>query len=178
MRTFSEQIKGIQTNDEWYTEDSTVRMIVPYLREKGYKRILCPFDKAWSAFVRVLGDEFDVTYSHIEDGVDFFDIDLWGGYDAVVSNPPYSKRDAVYAKLFKSGVPFAMLGNFNGLFDNKTRWEMFRDNEFELMIPLGRLHFFRSDGTYNSPNFQTIWICRGMLDRQIVFDDSNKNSKN
>lgn len=93
------------------------------------------------------------------------------GYDAVVSNPPYSKRDAVYGKLFGSGVPFAMLGNFNGLFDNKTRWTMFRDNEFELLIPLGRLRFYGADGVKNSPNFQTIWICHGMLDRQIVFDD-------
>lgn len=41
---FSTQIKQRNT-DEWYTPVEPVRMIVPYLKERGYLNILCPFDK-------------------------------------------------------------------------------------------------------------------------------------
>ena len=73
---FSLQIKKSNT-DEWYTPVEPVKMIVPYLKRAGYHKILCPFDKAGSNFVRVLKKEgFDVTYSHIETGTDFFDIKI------------------------------------------------------------------------------------------------------
>lgn len=66
--TFSQMIKKSNT-DEWYTTAENVEMIVPFLKNKGAKKILCPFDKKQSAFVTVLkGNGFDVTYSHIETG--------------------------------------------------------------------------------------------------------------
>ena len=70
--TFSQMIKKSNT-DEWYTTAENVEMIVPYLKNKGFKKILCPFDKKQSAFVTVLqGKGFDVTFSHIETGGGFF----------------------------------------------------------------------------------------------------------
>ena len=110
-----------------------------------------------------------MTYSHIETGTDFFEIDNLTDYDAVVSNPPFSKRQKILERLFASGVPFALIMNFNGLFDCKSRWQMFRDNPFELLIPCGRMHFFNENGEGNSPNFQSIYVCKGMLDKQIEF---------
>ena len=166
---FSQQIKQSNT-DEWYTTEESVRLIVPILCEKGYKKILCPFDKSESAFVKVLTDKgFDVTYGHIETGQDFFDIQDFTPYDAVVSNPPFSKRQAILEKLFNAGVPFAMILNFNGLFDSKARWNLFKDNKFELLIPLGRMHFFNEGCVGNSPNFQSIYVCKDMLSKQICF---------
>lgn len=75
----------------------------------------------------------------------------------------------MFEKLFDNGVPFAMITNFNGLFDSKSRWELFRSNSFELLIPCGRLHFFNEDGKGNSPNFQSIYVCKDMLPKQIYF---------
>lgn len=166
---FTDQL--LQNNtDEWYTPRDAVEKIVPYLKEAGYKRILCPFDKEESAFVVVLEENgFDVTYSHIETGTDFFEIDNLTDYDAIVSNPPFSKRQKVFERLFGSGVPFAMIMNFNGLFDNKDRWKMFRDNDFELLIPCGRIRFFNEGCHGKHPNFQSVYVCRGMAKRQIEF---------
>ena len=145
-------------------------MIVPYLKKEGYKKILCPFDKEHSEFVRVLTqNDFDVTFGHIETGQDFFDIDNLQDYDAIVSNPPFSKRQKILERLFDSGVPFAMIMNFNGLFDNKSRWELFKNNRFELLVPLGRIHFFNENCEGNSPNFQSIYVCKGMSKNQIEF---------
>ena len=169
MNSFSEQIKKSNT-DEWYTNEDCVKIIIPYLLKCGYKKILCPFDKKESNFVKVLIENgFDVTYSHIETGTDFFELDNLKDYDAIVSNPPFSKRQKVFEKLFESGVPFAMITNFNGLFDSKARWRLFKDNNFELLIPIGRMHFFNSEGIGNSPNFQSIYVCSKMLDKQIEF---------
>lgn len=166
---FSAQIKQSNT-DEWYTTGDSVRLIVPYLSRGGYNKILCPFDKPDSNFVKVLTENgFDVTYSHIDTGTDFFEINNLKDYDAIVSNPPFSKRQRILETLFESGVPFAMIINFNGLFDSKARWKLFRDNKFELLVPLGRMHFFNENCEGNSPNFQSIYVCKDMLPEQIVF---------
>ena len=115
---------------------------------------------------------FDVAYGHIETGQDFFELDNLAEYDAVVSNPPFSKRQKILERLFDSGVPFAMIMNFNGLFDSKSRWQLFKDNQFELLVPLGRIHFFNEDCVGNSPNFQSIYVCKGMSNNQIEFIES------
>ena len=142
----------------------------PISHRGGYHKILCPFDKEESEYVKVLRKHgFEVTYSHIETGTDFFDIDNLADYDAIVSNPPFSKRDAIFEKLFNSGVPFAMVMNMNGLFDSKRRWHMFHDNDFELIVPRGRIHFFNETCNGNSPNFTSIYICHRMAKKQIEF---------
>ena len=171
MNEFSKLVKTSGT-DEWYTAEKDVEIIVPYLKRGGYKKILCPFDKKDSAFVKVLSKNgFDVNSSHIEEGTDFFDIDNLCEYDAVVSNPPFSKRDKVFEKLFESEVPFAMIMNFNGLFDSKKRWQLFKENDFEMLVPKGRMKFFNSgiDGETSSPPFQSIYVCRGIGEKQIEF---------
>lgn len=170
---FSQQIKQSNT-DEWYTTRENVEIIVPYLIRGGYKKILCPFDTQESQFVKVLSNYgFKVEYSHIWTGTDFFDIDLTK-YDAIVSNPPFSKREAILKRLFESGKPFAMILNFNGLFDSKTRWELFRKNNFEIVVPLGRMHFFNDKCEGSSPNFQSVYVCRGMAEKQIDFIKPNE----
>ena len=166
--SFSQDIKQSNT-DEWYTTKECVELIVPYLVRGGYRKILCPFDTEASQYVKVLTDRgFEVTYSHLDTGTDFFNLDL-SGYDAVVSNPPFSKREAILEKLFLSGVPFAMILNFNGLFDSRKRWELFRHFDFELLIPNGRMHFFNEECPGNSPNFQSVYVCSKMADKQIEF---------
>ena len=170
-KCFSSILKHSNT-DEWYTPVEPVKMIVPFLQRKGYKKILCPFDKPESNFVKVLTESgFDVTYSHIETGVDFFSIKDMQNYDAVVSNPPFSKREKILWKLFREGVPFAMIMNFNGLFDSWKRWQMFRENDFELIVPSGRVHYFNDTCDGNAPQFQSVFVCSGICDRQIEFAD-------
>lgn len=114
-----------------------------------------------------------MTYSHIDNGVDFFDIDNLQDFDAVVSNPPFSIRDKIFHRLFESRIPFALIMNSNGLFDSKARWKLFKDNSFELLIPQGRMRFFNKDieedSKLNHPNFQSIYVCHGILEKQIEF---------
>lgn len=64
-----------------------------------------------------------------------------------------------------------MILNFNGLFDNKVRWRLFRDNKFEILVPLGRMHFFNDECKGKSPQFQSVYVCQGMLPNQITFGE-------
>lgn len=172
--SFSQMIKQSNT-DEWYTPIEAVNIIIPYLKKKGYKKILCPFDLPESNFVILLNKAgFDVTYSHIDTGIDFFDITNFNDYDAVISNPPFSKKQKIFTRLFDVNIPFAMVIGWNGLFDNHSRWELFKNNDFELLIPKGRIHFFSNDCAGKSPQFQSVYVCHNILDKQIEFCDMPK----
>lgn len=60
-------------DDENYTFDYGVKILLPYIQHLKDKIIWCPFDKKWSSFCRILSkDGFKVVYSHIDDGYDFF----------------------------------------------------------------------------------------------------------
>ena len=77
--------------------------------------------------------------------------------------------------MFGWKIPFALIMNSNGLFDAKARFDLFNDNQFELLIPKGRMKFFKEEDTKrNSPNFQSIYVCSQILDKQVILDSSIK----
>lgn len=170
---FSQQVKTSINGDEYYTPQNAVDMILPYIIRRGYKNIWCPFDKEESKFVQTFkSHDLNVVYGHIETGQDFFDYSEPLG-DIVVSNPPFSKRDRIFEKLYEWDIPFALIMNFNGLFDSKKRADIFRDHRVEMLVPKGRMKFVHKEkGLLNSPNFQSIYVCNHLLDDQIVFDDT------
>ena len=165
----SQQIKTSKS-DEYYTPKYAVEIILPYIEK--FNHIWCPFDKEHSEFVKALRERGKkVTFGHIETGQDFFSYEQApGGVDCIVSNPPFSKRDNIFLRLYELGLPFAMIMNNKGLFDNKTRFELFKKNNFELLIPKGRMRFFdETMEVKNNPNFQSIYVCNGILEKQIEF---------
>jgi hypothetical protein len=170
---FSQQVKNVINGDEYYTLEKSVRMILPYIEKFRGKKVWCPFDTAESNFVKILREEgWDVIHSHIDTGENFFDYDEPLG-DIIVSNPPFSKRDKIFEKLYEWDIPFALIMNFNGLFDSKKRVNRFRDHTVEMLIPRGRMKFIHKDkGLLNNPNFQSIYVCSHVLNDQITFDDT------
>ena len=164
-------------NDEFYTPYYAIEPLVQYLNDKGYKKILCPFDTKESRIYKKLNEEgFDVTQSHLDEGVDFFDIEL-REYDCVVSNPPYSLKTEVLEKLFESKVPFAMLLGVVGLFESQKRFNMFKNNEFEIMYLNKRVAYhkdFESEKTALNPPFSSVWLCSNVLSNRIIFEHINK----
>lgn len=156
------------STDEWFTPDSAVYPLLPYISSD--KTIWCPFDFDDSAYVRVLSEHgCNVINGHIENGDDFFDYTP-DNFDVAVSNPPYSKRTEILSRLFSIGKPFAMIMNFTGIFDNRDRFNMFSNNGIELLILRGRTSFIRrSDGKQGSPVFQSVYVCHGLLPEKIVY---------
>ena len=162
-------------NDEFYTPRYAIKPLLKYLKPKS--RIWCPFDTKESLFVEMLrADGHIVEYSHLEQGQDFFEM-KGTNYDYIISNPPYSLKADVFERLFELKIPFAMLVGVVGLFESQRRFEMFKNNDFEIMYMNRRVSYFKD---YNdekpalNPPFSSVYICNSILPNKIVFEEINK----
>lgn len=166
-------------NDEFYTPYYAIEPILKYLKPKS--SVWCPFDTKDSLFVKALEKEgHEVVYTHIEDGHDFFEITPNPEeIDYVISNPPYSMKAEVLDKLFKDGIPFAMLLGVVGLFESQKRFDIFKNNEFEIMYFNRRVAYFKCYEelkTSLNPPFSSVYICHNVLPKQIVFEEIDKKN--
>lgn len=116
-----------------------------------------------------------VIYTHIENGQDFFEINKKCDY--IISNPPYSMKTEVLEKLFTQSKPFAMLLGVVGLFESKRRYNLFANNNFEVMYFDKRIAYFKNyddEKPSVNPPFSSVYICRDILPKQICFEKVNK----
>ena len=95
----------------------------------------------------------------------------------IISNPPYSLKGEVFERLFTIGKPFAMLVGVVGLFESQFRFNMFKNNKFEIMYMNKRIAYFK-DYTEQRPSlnppFSSVYICKDMLPDRIMFEEIDK----
>lgn len=165
---------GFNKNDEYYTPAYAVYPILDYLKPKSI--IWCPFDTADSNFVKVLKKEgFEVIYGHISTGQDFFKIPV-PECDYIISNPPYSLKGQIFKRLYEINKPFAMLINFQGIFDHKERFSMFKNNGVEMLWLSPRVNYIKVAGEKASGvPFQSGYLCHGVLNNLLEFKSLDKN---
>ena len=160
--------------DEYYTPPYAIRPILKYL-PMGAK-VWCPFDTEDSMFVKMIRNHgCDVVATHIVDGHDFFETNRECEY--IISNPPYSLKGEVFNRLFALGRPFAMLVGVVGIFESQARFEMFRDNEFEVLYMNRRVSYFKDYEDQKpalNPPFSSVYIASKMLPSRLVFEEINK----
>ena len=162
-------------NDEFYTPIYAIEPILKYLKPNS--KIWCPFDTKQSNFVKGLnGAGYKVINTHIENNQNFFEIDV-PDCNYIISNPPYSLKTEVLQRLFEIGKPFTMLVGVVGLFESQRRFDMFKNNDFEIMYFNRRVSYFKD---YNDPKpslnppFSSVYICHNVLPKQIVFEEIKK----
>lgn len=157
--------------DEYYTPKYAVLPILKYLKPNS--TIWCPFDTEESIFVKTfIENGHKVINSHIQYGEDFFEIE--NDCDYIISNPPYSLKAEVFERLFKIGKPFAMLVGVVGLFESQKRFEIFRDNDFEIMYMNRRIAYFKDYSEQKpslNPPFSSVYLCSKILPKQIMFEE-------
>ena len=155
--------------DEYYTPACAVYPIVPYLKPGAV--VWCPFDTEESQFVKVFSNNgFKVIYGHVQTGQDFFKAPI-PDCDYIISNPPYSLKGKIIKRLYETGKPFAMLINFQGIFDSKERFQMFRNNRVEMLLLSPRVGYIRGDGKNGKrAPFQSAYLCSGICERQLEFE--------
>lgn len=162
-------------NDEFYTPAYAIKPILNYVASRS--RVWCPFDTDESLFVRMLMAEgHQVMNTHISEGQDFFMLEP-PECDYVISNPPYSLKGEVLERLFAIGKPFAMLVGVVGLFESRKRFEMFKNNRFEIMYLDKRISYFKDYGEQKpslNPPFSSVYVCHKVLPQQIVFEGIQK----
>lgn len=162
-------------NDEFYTPLYAIKPIEKHLSRCS--TIWCPFDTEESNFVKYFRSKgHTVIATHLETGTDFFACET-PDCDYIISNPPYSLKTEVLERLFSIGKPFAMLVGVVGLFESQKRFEMFRDNKFEIMYFNRRVAYFKD---YNeqkpslNPPFSSVYVCHKVLTPPLVFEEIEK----
>ena len=163
--------------DEFYTPEYAVKPIMKYIKPNS--RVWCPFDTKESHFVKMLKEEgHEVLATHLDSGIDFFNYDIeMFQCDYIISNPPYSLKNEVFERLFEIGKPFAMLVGIVGLFESQRRFEMFSNNQFEVMYMNRRISYFKNYDDQKpdvNPPFSSVYLCSKMLPIQIVFEEIDK----
>lgn len=162
-------------NDEFYTPRYAIDPILKYIKQNSI--IWCPFDTEESLFVKTLQEYGHfVICTHISSGGNFFEIQP-PRCDYIISNPPYSCKGIILQKLFDMKIPFAMLVGVVGLFESEQRFNMFKQNEFEIMYLSKRVAYLKNYADKNpslNPPFSSAYVCHKMLPKQIIFEEINK----
>ena len=166
-------------NDEFYTPFYAIEPLLKYI-PKGVK-IWCPFDTEESFIVQALENHgCQVRLTHIEKGEDFFELvgeEICDWCDFIISNPPYSKKTEVLSALFETKKPFAMILGVVGLFESEKRFNMFKNNTFEIMYLNKRVSYmedYTSGITSKNPPFSSVWLTSKTLPEKIMFEEIDK----
>lgn len=163
--------------DEQLTPRKTVEILLPYIKHLKNKVIWCPFDTKESMFVKVLTENgYNVVYSHINNGEDFFNYQP-NEWDVIISNPPYTNKRAYWERCLSFNKPFLLLLPLNILSDSIINTTMKGiEDEFCMLIPSRRTKFYnavtKTIGT--SPTFKASYMGRGVFQKPIIFADLEK----
>lgn len=148
--------------DEYYTPKILVDAILPYVPSGS--SVWCPFDTESSEFVLGLRSAGHIVqYSHISLGQDFFDYTPPQPYDCIISNPPFSRKLEVLAKLYDIGKPFAMVLGLP-ILNYQEIGNFFLDKPLQLLIVDKKVSF---DG--NTASFNNSYFCSKLLPSDLIF---------
>ena len=161
-------VNKFNIKDEYYTPPILVMPIIKYLKRGS--TVWCPFDTEDSEFVILLREAgFNVIYSHIWEGKDFFKYEPMY-YDYIVSNPPFTRKLEVFKRLYELNKPFAMICGLP-ILNYQEVGSFFLDKDLQLLIVDKKVSF---DG--NTASFNNSYFCRGILPKDIIFEHLEHNN--
>ena len=154
------QAKTDKASDEYYTPAYAVKPIIKYVGNTS-KTIWCPFDTQDSEYVKLLREAgHTVIATNIDEGKNFFFYKPEEHYDCIISNPPFSCKDAILARLAEIGKPYAILLPLPSLQGQKR---------FDNLVGAQALVFDKCIDFYTDPahtcvakgiSFATIYVCK------------------
>lgn len=137
-----------------------------------------PFDRDWSAFYQSFKwGGYSVTRSDISDGLDFFSYEP-PQYDIIVSNPPFTQKDAVLKRLYELKKPFAVLLPLNSL-QSVDRYQFFKQG-IQILAFDKRIAFHSPQSMRDykkGVSFATAYFCRDILPRDLILEELTEYEK-
>lgn len=159
------------SGDECYTSKAEANKLVAYLIKNNLVNknliIWLPFDNELSNIYKSLKENgFKTTLSNLELGLDFYlyEPEVW---DLIITNPPFSKRTQLMARLLSFEKPFIIL-QATQFFNNHTAVNLLCENsyDFKFLMPESRMSFLTYDKNLNKVRsnkrgiaFYSFWLC-------------------
>ncbi len=154
---------GVRTGvgDEFYTPEYAVRPLLPYLPSN---QVI--WECAWGT--GELAGHLRAAGHHVVGcaGMDFLK-ELPLQWDIMVTNPPYSHKNAFLDRAYSLGKPFAFLLPVESLGGGRVR--LYRQHGIELLVPSKRINFYDAHGQANAASFPTAWFCWNLLPSPLIF---------
>lgn len=128
-------------------------------------------------FKHLSGGGWQVERSSLEEGKNFFEFEPTE-YDVIISNPPFTQKDAVLKRLYELGKPFAILLPLNSL-QGVSRYKYFKQG-------IQILTFDKRIGFHNPENmkeykkgssFATAYFCKDVLPKDLIMEELKEYQK-
>lgn len=130
-------ITGNNYSDEWYTDAETAALAISLLNPPPQSSIMLPFDSERSQFkIQLEENGHTLTY-----GVtDWLESEYQ--YDYLITNPPFSMKDAVIEKVLKDGRKSTLILPLDAIGGVK-RHGLFKEYGYpHVYIPTRRIAYF------------------------------------
>ena len=170
--------KTDKASDEVYTPAYAVKPIIKYIQWWARNEssiinptIWCPFDTEDSEYVRLIREAgFKVIATHIDNDENFFYYEPFP-YDLIISNPPFSVKDAVIQRLDELHKPYAILLPIPALQGQKRFPYM---KHCQALIFDKRINYFTNKETkevQKGVSFGSFYLCRDFLPNDLIFEE-------
>jgi hypothetical protein len=158
-------------SDDFQTEDYAIDVLVPFLEN------LLPEDGGRGVWECACGDGqmarrlekrgFYVHATDVQDGTDFLTLPRleWPAFDVIVTNPPFSKKDAFLQRCFESATPFALLLPVTALGEQGRVGLYAAHGGIDIILPRRRMVFTTPSGKKGGAWFFCAWFTRGLVNR-------------
>jgi hypothetical protein len=150
------------SNDECMTPAYAVEPILKYIPECAI--IWCPFDKKDSEFVKQISMTNDIVFSHIDDGMDFYNYEP-KEWDIIISNPPFTNKRKIFERALSFGKPFALLMT-NTWLNDAAPMKVFKDKDLQLLMFDKRIQY----NNQKKITFSSSYYCYNFLPKQIIME--------
>lgn len=162
--------KTNKESDEYFTPEDAIFPLLEYLNEGV--TIWCPFDNENSEYVKIFKkNNFKVIATHIDNGQNFFFYEPKQHYDIIISNPPFSCKDAILKRLTELNKPYAILLPLPTL-QGQSRFNDLKNTQ--ALIFNKRINFWKDEKhttMVKGVAFASIYVCKNFLPKDLIFKE-------
>ena len=176
--------KTNKASDEVYTPEYAVKPLIKYIEQfkdrlnKDKIVIWCPFDEEDSKYVILFSKlpYVEVIYTHIDHSQNFFSFEPDKEYDIIISNPPFSCKDAILKRLAELNKPYAVLFPVPTL-QGQSRFPYLQNIQY-----LGfdkRINFYKDKEmkhTQNGVSFGSCYLCKDFLPKDLIIEELDRGA--
>ena len=153
-------------SDEWFTDQSTVDLVVGLLNPSGL--ICCPFDSCKSLFVKSANSIGKAIYGM----TDWLEVEY--DYDYLMTNPPFSIKDLVIEKVIRLGKPSALVLPLDSV-GGVRRHQIYAEGQYPAVyIPTRRINYYDANGVERKgANFHSVILLFNTNREGIIWESMN-----